>query len=172
MLACICVCLLDTDETYGYFEPLHFFLYGKGMMTWEYSPEYAIRTYAFVLPFLPLCRLLTYIGCEKITVFFSVKLVLGQGYAWASSRFLRSVRLSLCCGRSEGEDVMLFTLTLLLAAPGVFFSSTAFLPSAVCSSLVMAAIANWADCGHPRRELCGYFIAIVFGCLAVVASGW
>lgn len=172
------VMLTDTDETYGYFEPLHFFLYGKGMMTWEYSPEFAIRTYAFVLPFIPMSRLLTIMGCDKITIFFSIKLVLGQGFAWAASQLLRSVRLSLCCGPRDEEDevqgmeTMLFSLALLLAAPGIFFSSTAFLPSAVCSSLVMAAIANWSDCGHPRRELYGYFAAIVFGCLAVVASGW
>ena len=28
----------ETDETYGYWEPLHYFLYGVGMQTWEYSP--------------------------------------------------------------------------------------------------------------------------------------
>jgi len=33
----------DTDEVYGYYEPLHYLLYGKGMQTWEYSPTYAIR---------------------------------------------------------------------------------------------------------------------------------
>jgi len=33
----------DTDEVYGYYEPLHYLLYGKGMQTWEYSPKYAIR---------------------------------------------------------------------------------------------------------------------------------
>jgi alpha-1,2-mannosyltransferase len=33
----------DTDEVYGYYEPLHYLLYGKGMQTWEYSPVYAIR---------------------------------------------------------------------------------------------------------------------------------
>ena len=41
----------DTDETYGYFEPLHFLLYGIGMQTWEYAPQYAIRTYTFLSPF-------------------------------------------------------------------------------------------------------------------------
>jgi len=28
----------DTDETYGYWEPLHFLLFGRGMQTWEYAP--------------------------------------------------------------------------------------------------------------------------------------
>ena len=36
----------DTDEVYGYYEPLHYLLYGKGMQTWEYSPTYAIRYFS------------------------------------------------------------------------------------------------------------------------------
>lgn len=28
----------DTDETFGYWEPLHFLLTGRGMQTWEYAP--------------------------------------------------------------------------------------------------------------------------------------
>ncbi|KAL3770479.1 hypothetical protein ACHAW5_001492 [Stephanodiscus triporus] len=40
----------DCDEVYNYWEPLHFVLYGTGMQTWEYSPLYALRTYAYLLP--------------------------------------------------------------------------------------------------------------------------
>lgn len=160
------MCVPDTDETYGYFEPLHFLLYGTGMQTWEYSPEYAIRTYAFVLPFLPICRVLSALGCSKITTFFAVRLILGQGFAWSASRFLMSIKR--LCGWSVGICSLIF----MLASPGVFFCSTAFLPSAVCASFVMAAVSSWSDCDHPRLDLSGYFGAILFGCVAVVSSGW
>ena len=33
----------DCDETYNYWEPMHFLIYGKGFQTWEYSPQYALR---------------------------------------------------------------------------------------------------------------------------------
>jgi alpha-1,2-mannosyltransferase len=33
----------DCDETFNYWEPTHFLLYGKGFQTWEYSPEFALR---------------------------------------------------------------------------------------------------------------------------------
>jgi len=39
----------DCDETYNYWEPTHFLLYGKGFQTWEYSPEYALRSYLYIL---------------------------------------------------------------------------------------------------------------------------
>ncbi|TSL34533.1 Alpha-1,2-mannosyltransferase ALG9 [Bagarius yarrelli] len=48
----------DCDETFNYWEPTHYLLYGKGMQTWEYSPPpvYAIRSYAYLwLHALPAC---------------------------------------------------------------------------------------------------------------------
>ena len=136
------------------------------MMTWEYSPEFAIRTYAFIIPFVPYCWVLRAMGCSKITLFFGVKLLLGQLYAWAASRFLDAVE-RLC-----GREIMSHTMVLMLSSPGVFFSSTAFLPSAVCSSLVMTAVGSWVACNDPYRDLTGYFQAIFSGCLAVFVSGW
>jgi alpha-1,2-mannosyltransferase len=40
----------DTDETYGYYEPLHFMMYGYGFQTWEYAHEFGLRSYVFLLP--------------------------------------------------------------------------------------------------------------------------
>jgi alpha-1,2-mannosyltransferase len=34
----------DCDEVFNYWEPIHFLVYGKGQQTWEYSPEYALRS--------------------------------------------------------------------------------------------------------------------------------
>jgi alpha-1,2-mannosyltransferase len=42
--------ITDCDEVYNYWEPLHFINYGSGMQTWEYAPQYALRTYAYLLP--------------------------------------------------------------------------------------------------------------------------
>jgi alpha-1,2-mannosyltransferase len=39
----------DCDETFNYWEPTHFIVYGTGFQTWEYSPAYAIRSYGYVL---------------------------------------------------------------------------------------------------------------------------
>ena len=42
--------IMDCDEVYNYWEPLHYLLYGTGLQTWEYANEYALRTYAYLLP--------------------------------------------------------------------------------------------------------------------------
>ena len=136
------------------------------MQTWEYSPEYAIRTYAFVLPFVPFCKVLSFLGFSKITIFYGVKFVLGQGFAWAMSRFLNAIKAQF------GEDIMYSSLVLLLSSPGIFFSSTSYLPSAACSSLIMGAFSSWLNCNGCQRQLRGYFLSIFFGCIAVIYSGW
>lgn len=42
--------ILDCDEVYNYYEPLHYLLYGTGLQTWEYSYQYALRSYVYLLP--------------------------------------------------------------------------------------------------------------------------
>mmetsp|Transcript_4555 Transcript_4555/g.12676 ORF Transcript_4555/g.12676 Transcript_4555/m.12676 type:complete len:595 (+) Transcript_4555:111-1895(+) len=42
--------IMDCDEVYNYWEPLHFWQHGWGMQTWEYAHEYALRTYAYLWP--------------------------------------------------------------------------------------------------------------------------
>jgi len=42
--------ITDCDEVYNYWEPLHFLHHGSGMQTWEYAPQYALRTYFYLLP--------------------------------------------------------------------------------------------------------------------------
>jgi alpha-1,2-mannosyltransferase len=38
----------DCDETFNYWEPTHYLSHGYGKQTWEYSPEYAIRSWAYI----------------------------------------------------------------------------------------------------------------------------
>jgi hypothetical protein len=40
---------MDCDETFNYWDPLHYLLFGRGFQTWEYSPQFSLRTYAYVL---------------------------------------------------------------------------------------------------------------------------
>lgn len=39
----------DCDETFNYWEPLHYLMFNRGLQTWEYDPKYALRSYAYLL---------------------------------------------------------------------------------------------------------------------------
>lgn len=148
----------DTDETYGYWEPLHFISFGVGMQTWEYCSEYAIRSYSFVIPFLPVTFLWKTLQFNKVHLFLAIKSILGLFFAFSSNSFLNSIK------KVFGFQIEMYTFLFLLTSPGIFFSSTAYLPSAVCSSLVMLSFSSWLENKFKT--------SIFFGCIAVLWSGW
>lgn len=41
--------IADCDETFNYWEPMHYLVYDQGLQTWEYSPEFALRSYTYLL---------------------------------------------------------------------------------------------------------------------------
>lgn len=152
----------DTDETYGYWEPLHYLLFGHGMQTWEYAPSFSIRSYAFIMPlFYPLSLAKEYLGLDKIALFFLARLLLGTFFAYAQSRFILSI-----FNQKQRFPKLLARITCgsILFSPGIFLSSTSFLPSACASALVMLSIASWLNDQ--------YYWSIAWGSVAVVWSGW
>jgi alpha-1,2-mannosyltransferase len=48
LLAALFAPIQDCDETFNYWEPTHFVSHGYGLETWEYSPEYAIRSWLYI----------------------------------------------------------------------------------------------------------------------------
>lgn len=148
----------DTDETYGYYEPVHYLLYGYGMQTWEYSPAFAIRSYSFLAPFTALGHVLRLMGASKMQVFYGIRFFLGQILAYCLSDFIESI------SRKFGISYVWYITIILICSPGIFFCSTAFLPSAVGCTLVVAAISALLSDRHSST--------IFFGCMAVLWTGW
>lgn len=64
----------DCDEVFNFWEPLHYLDRGQGFQTWETSPEYAIRSYAYIalhLVSVKIPRLL--FGDQKRIAFFALR---------------------------------------------------------------------------------------------------
>uniref|UniRef100_A0A0K0FA21 Mannosyltransferase n=1 Tax=Strongyloides venezuelensis TaxID=75913 RepID=A0A0K0FA21_STRVS len=150
--------IMDCDEVYNYWEPLHLFLYGNGLQTWEYSPLYAIRSYFYIfLHSLPAHIIMNLSSHSKIFIFYAIRCILG--IICASSDTI--LYYSLCKKFSNSIGIIYIVFTLL--APGMFISSTAFLPSSFSMVLCTLTIAAYL------REK--YFIAIF--CTATSALlGW
>ncbi|KOB76959.1 Ferredoxin-fold anticodon-binding domain-containing protein 1 [Operophtera brumata] len=71
--------IADCDETYNYWEPLHYLVYGSGLQTWEYSPVYAIRSYASLWLFAIPAKLLSCF-MEPVSVFYALRAILARQY--------------------------------------------------------------------------------------------
>ena len=126
----------DCDETYNYWEPAHFVIYKRGFQTWEYSPQFALRTYSFVWLYAWLLWILKHFIDSRLVLFFLLRLSMGIFCAFCELIFYRAVV------KVYGRRVASLLLIFLASSPGMFHSSVAFLPSSFCMYMAMLATAS------------------------------
>jgi Alg9-like mannosyltransferase family len=56
----------DCDEVFNYWEPTHYLVHGTGFQTWEYSPTYAIRSWAYVAIHALIVKVFQLLGSSKV----------------------------------------------------------------------------------------------------------
>lgn len=162
--------IADCDETFNYWEPLHYLLFGFGFQTWEYSPAYALRSYLYLRLHSAVTTATTFglrlglLGggesadeASKLVLFYALRGALGLICAYAESYFYQS---SI---RHFGRRTARYLLWLLVFNAGLFHASTAFLPSSFVMYLVMLFTSAWMDGSH--------FLALFWGVVAVLC-GW
>ncbi|EMG45666.1 hypothetical protein G210_4135 [Candida maltosa Xu316] len=115
--------IADCDETFNYWEPLNLLLRNFGKQTWEYSPEYKIRSYAYLLPYYFIGKLSQWFGVEPVTIFYTIRIlgIVGfTGYCeWKLFRVLRQY----------SPTVANWWLFLNTISPGMSHAGSALLPS-------------------------------------------
>ncbi|XP_014234036.1 alpha-1,2-mannosyltransferase ALG9 [Trichogramma pretiosum] len=157
LIAAITSYISDCDETYNYWEPGHYLLYGTGQQTWEYSPQYALRSYAYLLIHMVPAKLYWYILSffhaepNPMHIFYFVRCVLSFVCTISEVYLYRNI------GKEFGIHVARIALGFSLLSSGMYISSAAFLPSSFSMCFSTAAIAAWF--GH-KYELAIFYTAI------------
>lgn len=165
---------------YNYWEPLHYLWYGKGFQTWEYSPEYAIRSYAYLLTHsLPILiakyfpnkvRTLSVQGWLSLTedstqraAFFALRLTLGTVSAAVEAIFYRSIANNI------SPHIARYTLWAFVFSAAFFSAAPSFLPStfAMWGVMLGSAIAM-APVDGSRRHIVHSSLCFA----AAVVIGW
>ncbi|XP_004294070.1 PREDICTED: dol-P-Man:Man(6)GlcNAc(2)-PP-Dol alpha-1,2-mannosyltransferase [Fragaria vesca subsp. vesca] len=114
----------DCDEVFNYWEPLHYLLYKSGFQTWEYSSQFALRSYLYILFHELVARPASWwFGEEKVRVFYAVRMFLGL------ISVITETILVYALSRKYGKRLASYTLAMLCLTSGCFFASTSFLPS-------------------------------------------
>ncbi|PIA42223.1 hypothetical protein AQUCO_02100239v1 [Aquilegia coerulea] len=114
----------DCDEVFNYWEPLHYLLYNSGFQTWEYSSQFALRSYLYILFHELVARPASwFFSDEKVMVFYAVRLFLGLVSA------LTETVLVVALARKYGKRLASYALAMLCLTSGCFFASTSLLPS-------------------------------------------
>ncbi|EJC98743.1 asparagine-linked glycosylation 9 protein isoform a [Fomitiporia mediterranea MF3/22] len=155
----------DCDEVYNFWEPLHYLDRGYGFQTWETSPQYAIRSWAYVaLHLYPATALTWLLGLDKRASFFALRIFFGFVSSLCEAKLYRTVMetINFRVGR--------YMLFMLMFSAGMWNASTAFLPS---SFAMFSNILAFSYSLHPpsvsnsRRTL---YSTVLFGMGAIV--GW
>ncbi|KAI8579539.1 hypothetical protein K450DRAFT_271849 [Umbelopsis ramanniana AG] len=125
--------LSDCDEVFNYWEPTHWLQYGFGLQTWEYSPEFAIRSWSYVSFHAILGWIGSWFAKSKIQVFYFMRIMLGAMSAFAEARFYRTVveEINAHVGR--------YLLVALIGSAGMFHASVSYLPSSFSMVTTMLA---------------------------------
>lgn len=128
----------DCDETFNYWEPTHYMLYGHGFQTWEYSPIYAIRSYAYIwIHAFPGLIFNQFMFHNKIFVFYLIRSVLGALCIFSELYFYKGI-----C-HQFGYRIGSITLIFLTFGTGMFISCTAYLPSSFSMYMTMISFGGF-----------------------------
>ena len=163
----------DCDETYNFWEPLHYLTHGHGMQTWEHAPRFGLRSYAYAGAHALIAKPAAWFArhaidanaavadaaarrVARVAPFYAVRLVLAVASALADAALATRV--------SETHPLAgAVTLASLACSAGCFVSSTAFLPSAFAGLCVTRAMS--ANLRREDREACAW-------CVVAVVWGW
>ncbi|KAK2738346.1 mannosyltransferase [Myotisia sp. PD_48] len=129
----------DCDEVFNYWEPTHYLTHGSGFQTWEYSPDYSIRSWLYISIHTVIAKTLGLLARTKSAQFYMVRLALGLVCTICETRAFAAV------SRSLNPRVGLIFLLILVFSPGMFHASTALLPSSFAMYTSMLGLASFLE---------------------------
>lgn len=165
----------DCDETFNYWEPLNFVSRGFGKQTWEYSPEHAIRSYFYLIPYylvtFPL-RDFTYLTGKDIApyvTFYYLRIIALCGFtAYTEFKLFQSVE------RNFNSYIANWFLFLSTISAGMAHAGVALLPSSFAMNWVTLGTAAALDAiklENSTSVVCPSVVAI-FSFLVGGIVGW
>lgn len=131
----------DCDEVFNFWEPTHYLNHGYGMQTWEFSPQYAIRSWLYVaVHAIPIyvASWLPFIS-NKAGEFYFLRMILA--FVCASCE----TRLFAVISKAMNPRIAIFFLIVIVSSTGMFHASTSYLPSSFAMYGTLVALASFMD---------------------------
>lgn len=156
----------DCDEVFNYWEPTHYLNHGYGLQTWEYSPEYAIRSWTYT----GIHALVIRVGMMPLRFFGFAKSKTAEFY------FLRTFLAVICAmcqtrlysvvARTFNPRVALFLIFAMVFSPGMYHAAPAYLPSSFAmyaTMLGLQAFMDWSGGIRTAQGLMWFGIGTLLG---------
>ena len=130
----------DCDEVFNYWEPTHYLNHRYGRQTWEYAPEFSLRSWLYIVIHAIFGKFGSLLSSNKYFEFYFVRMILAVVCALSETRLLSAISSSL-----NPRIGIIFGLAIVFS-PGMFHASVAYLPSSFAMYTAMlgtAAFLNW-----------------------------
>lgn len=149
----------DCDEVFNYWEPTHYLNHGYGLQTWEYSPVYAIRSWAYaalhsVVIFFG--TLMPFIN-TKTAEFYLLRVVLACVCAVCEARLFAVI------SRTLNPRIAIIFLIIMTTSTGMFHASAAYLPSSFAMYTTMLSVTAFVGGGSTAHGIMWFGIGAVLG---------
>ena len=175
--------IMDCDETFNYWEVVHFLLFRENsFQTWEYSNEFALRTYAYLTPVVNVGRIYLKIierdvlpswlwplltdqqfdpsTSSKVAVFLLLRSSLGAAIAYAEVSFCQAIFEQSCTEddmtNKDGEELNKLEKVDGKATDPLRFALVGWLTE--CLLLSSAGMAHSAAALLPSSTLMGFWM--------------
>ncbi|KAL2006703.1 hypothetical protein VTN00DRAFT_9371 [Thermoascus crustaceus] len=150
----------DCDEVFNYWEPAHYLDHGYGLQTWEYSPEYSIRSWLYISLHALVGTMGSLFSRRKTAEFYTIRFALAFICAACETRLYSAV-----C-RTLNPRIGLLFLMIVAFSPGMFHASASFLPSSFAmytSMLGLAAFLDWRGGQKTAEGITWFGIGAIVG---------
>eukprot|EP01065_Artemidia_motanka_P027589 TRINITY_DN32780_c0_g1_i1.p1 TRINITY_DN32780_c0_g1~~TRINITY_DN32780_c0_g1_i1.p1 ORF type:complete len:625 (+),score=207.04 TRINITY_DN32780_c0_g1_i1:57-1877(+) len=155
--------IADCDETYNYWEPTHWLLYGSGFQTWEWSPAFALRSWLYVGLHAAMGAPAVAVGVSRPVVFFIVRGMIAALGCAADTAF------AAAAGSAFGGKVGELTWHFLAFGAGTTAAGIAYLPSSAAMQMLTYAAAAQMSFDESKHQ---YLWQGVLFSVAAVVLGW
>ncbi|KAI5301071.1 mannosyltransferase [Ascosphaera pollenicola] len=150
----------DCDETFNYWEPVHYLTHGYGFQTWEYSPEYSIRSWLYIAFHATIGKAAALFTSNKTSQFYVIRCAL------AVLCTACEVRLYSAISRSLNAQIGVLFVMIMVFSTGMAHAAIAMLPSSfakLCAMLGMTAFIDWKGKNHTARGIMWFGIGAIVG---------
>ena len=150
----------DCDEVYNYWEPTHYLTHGYGLQTWEYAPQFALRSWLYIVLHAIPGKILSFVVPGKHAVFYLVRAGLGLSCAACEARLFTTLQKVL------NPRIGVMFMIVMVSSPGMFHASTAYLPSSFAmytGMLGMAAFVDWKGGSQAQAGLGWFGLGSILG---------
>ncbi|MCJ1479759.1 mannosyltransferase [Lambiella insularis] len=161
VLAALFAPIPDCDEVFNYWEPTHYLNHKYGLQTWEYSPDYSIRSWLYIVIHAIVGKFGSLFSTKKSFEFYFIRVVLALTCALCESRLFTTV------SRALNPRIGGWFMAVMLFSPGMFNASVAYLPSSFSMYTTMLGMTSFMDWRGGSKTHIGI---MWFGIGAVV--GW